>query len=442
MMKKNRKLNRYEIEKLAFNIVTALKDAGFKETYFVGGYVRDKILGILPEKDIDIDIATEARKEGIKRVFKNEKFIDVGEAFNIIMLIKKGHKFEIATFREDIFDKDKNKWDGRHPEKVKFATAKEDAERRDFTVNAIFYDPVEKKHIDYVNGIEDIKKKIIRTIGKPSERFREDYLRMLRAIRFTVQKDFDIDSEIIYEIKKNASKISSISKERILIELTKILKSNNPHRGFELLVKTNLINFVFSNKNNTTDDNTSNFIYTCLKKAPDISVIRWTFFLYYYISSEMDFSEIKSLLIENRFDNKTIKDIALILSNKKKMLNWDKLSELEKAETVSNGQFENSLLLQKIEIEILSDKEQDIILKNIEKYYLNLKSNSEKWAQINKFTLIDGNNLLKMGVKGKEVGAYLKNIKELYARDIMKTKAEILTYLKERIKTFEKEKKL
>lgn len=430
-MKKNRRLNRYEIEKLAFNIVKTLKNAGFKETYFVGGYVRDKILGILSDESIDIDIATEARKKDVKRVFKNDKFIEVGEAFNIVMLIKKGHKFEIATFREDIFDENKNNWDGRHPENVIFATAKEDANRRDFTVNAVFYDPITKRHIDYVNGIEDIEKKVIRTIGKPSERFREDYLRMLRAIRFTVQKDFEIDAEIIDEIKKNASEISLISKERILIELTKILKSKNPHRGFELLVKTNLINFVFQNKNNTTAGNISDFIYSCLKIAPEILVIRWTFFIYYYISDETGVSEIKKILIENRFDNRTIKDITKILSNKKKILNWSNLSELDKAETVSDEQFDNFLILRNIELEVLNDKEQTIILKQIEKYYFNLKSNKDKWEQIKKFTLIDGNDLLKTGIKGKEVGVYLRDIKELFAKDRLKTREEILLYLKD-----------
>lgn len=127
----------------ALDIVKKLKDNGYEETYFVGGWVRDKLLGLDTAKDIDI--ATSAKPEEIKKIFKDDKFIEVGESFNIVMIVRGGETIEIASFRSD-----GDYISGRRPEEVYFSTAKEDAERRDFTVNALFYDPIEDKYIDYV----------------------------------------------------------------------------------------------------------------------------------------------------------------------------------------------------------------------------------------------------------------------------------------------------
>lgn len=203
-------------EAAAFSIVKKLQERGF-ETYIAGGAVRDLFLG----KDVhDIDIATAARPEEVKKIFK--KSYDRGKAFGVVAVQKGDFEFEVATFRSDIgID------DHRRPQKVEFTTAEEDAQRRDFTINALFFDPQKMEIIDFVGGIEDLDKKIIRFVGNPDERIKEDYLRMLRAIRFAFRLNFKLDEAASQAIKKNSSKITQISAERIRDELTAILCGPN-----------------------------------------------------------------------------------------------------------------------------------------------------------------------------------------------------------------------
>ena len=168
--------------KNAVGIVKALKAAGH-EAYLVGGCVRDLEMGRPPK---DFDVSTSARPEQIARLFP--KTIPVGAQFGVmIVLIGKIH-YEVATFRID-----KEYKDGRHPEGVVFSSPKEDALRRDFTVNGLFFDPLKKEVIDYIGGREDLKRKLIRAIGDPDKRFAEDRLRMLRAVRFSATLDFELD---------------------------------------------------------------------------------------------------------------------------------------------------------------------------------------------------------------------------------------------------------
>jgi len=442
-----------EVEEIALQIVKDLKNAGFMQSYFVGGYVRDKLLGIALNELIDIDIATEARPEKIKKIFNKEKFIEVGEAFNIIIIIIKGYKFEIATFREDLFGKDKTKWDGRYPLDVSFATAEDDAKRRDFTINAIFYDPVEKKHLDFVNGIEDIDKKIIRTIGEPKERFREDYLRMLRAIRFAVQKNFKIDPKVMEAIKLNAEKIRIISNERIQIELNKILSSNNPSYGLKLLRDCNLLRWIYLIEQKPIEFRNEDFLFTqnCLKKTSGNLLINQVIFfqiLHVYI---LDISNLRDVLVENKFDKKTIGNIIWILNGKKSISNWGKLSEYEKMELSIHNQFENLLLFFKIEEETKNEIDVGTTecksitnfkvasgdtysanaknIKNIEEFYENFKNNKIKWEQMKKFTIINGNDLLEIGIKGKKIGDTLSDVKRKYILGELNSREEILKYI-------------
>src|ERR1700685_3736034 len=150
-----------------------LQDAGFG-AFVVGGCVRDFLLGREPQ---DFDIATDARPAQVEKLFS--KTIPVGKKFGVIIVVEQGHQFQVATFRAEAEYRD-----GRRPEKVFFANAEADALRRDFTVNGLFYDPLTKQIHDWVGGEKDLRAKIIRTIGAPEDRFAEDHLRMLRAVRF------------------------------------------------------------------------------------------------------------------------------------------------------------------------------------------------------------------------------------------------------------------
>ncbi|TFE67234.1 CCA tRNA nucleotidyltransferase [Methylacidiphilum caldifontis] len=216
----------------AIRIVRILQKAGFI-AFFAGGCVRDILLKKEPH---DIDIATSATPDEIQNLFQEKATGLTGKSFGVIRVKSGAHFFEVATFRTDIGSEG-----GRWPQAIKFSTPEEDALRRDFTINGIFYDPLANKIIDYVGGKEDIEKKVIRAIGDPQKRFEEDHLRMLRAIRFAVSLGFEIEEKTWKAIQISAHNIIHISAERIREELDKIFTSSNPSRGLDLLDQSGLL---------------------------------------------------------------------------------------------------------------------------------------------------------------------------------------------------------
>ena len=188
-----------------------LQGAGFA-AFWVGGCVRDFLLGREPQ---DFDIATDAKPEQVEKLFR--KTIPVGKKFGVIIVVERGQQFQVATFRAEADYRD-----GRHPGTIVFANAEADALRRDFTVNGLFYDPLTQKIHDWVGGEKDLRAKIIRTIGNPEERFGEDHLRMLRAVRFAARLGFEIEPETFAAIQTLAPKIKLISAERVRDELIKL----------------------------------------------------------------------------------------------------------------------------------------------------------------------------------------------------------------------------
>jgi poly(A) polymerase len=214
----------------AADIVRQLQAAGFA-AFWVGGCVRDFLLGRDPQ---DYDIATNARPEQIEKLFKHT--IAVGRKFGVMVVVEDKHQFQVATFRSEA-----DYEDGRRPTKVVFSSAEADAQRLDFTVNGLFYDPVAEKLHDWVGGEKDLRAKIIRTIGSPDERFAEDHLRLLRAVRFAVQLDFKIEPQTFAALKANAPKIRSISAERIRDELIKLFSPPHAARGLVLLRDSGLL---------------------------------------------------------------------------------------------------------------------------------------------------------------------------------------------------------
>lgn len=221
------------MKKTAIAIVSKLQKSGY-EALFAGGCVRDQLLNETPG---DYDIATDATPEQVIELFPNAN--TVGAHFGVVLVKKGGFHFEIATFRTD-----GNYTDGRRPDSVSFSTAKEDASRRDFTVNGLFFDPVREELIDYVNGQADLGAQLIRAIGNPEDRFSEDYLRMLRAVRFATTLEFEIETETMRSIKSFAHCSAEIAPERIKEELNKIWLSPHRQRGFDLLVETGLMKAV------------------------------------------------------------------------------------------------------------------------------------------------------------------------------------------------------
>ncbi len=197
----------------------------------MGGCVRDFLLGREPG---DYDIVTAAPPDQIERLFK--RTIPVGRKFGVMVVMEGDRQFQVATFRAE-----GDYQDGRHPERVAFGDAEADARRRDFTVNGLFYDPVRQELRDWVGGAADLRARIIRTIGAPSERFGEDHLRLLRAIRFAAQLDFSLEAETFAALQASAAKIRTISAERVRDELVKLLSPPHAARGLELLRASGLL---------------------------------------------------------------------------------------------------------------------------------------------------------------------------------------------------------
>ncbi|UJS17265.1 MAG: CCA tRNA nucleotidyltransferase [Candidatus Jettenia sp.] len=228
------------IKQHAVQIVQTLQEHGYK-AFLAGGCVRDMIMG---KESFDYDIATDAMPHDVIRIF--QKTIPVGIQFGVVIVVKEGHNFEVATFRaEDSYS------DGRHPDRISFSTPENDVKRRDFTINGLLYDPVKDEILDYVGGRKDIEAGIVRTIGDPIERFTEDKLRMIRAARFACRFHFSIHKDTQQAIMQLAPQIHMVSAERIREELEKIITGPNPHIGIKLLEELHLLQEILPEVSNT-----------------------------------------------------------------------------------------------------------------------------------------------------------------------------------------------
>jgi poly(A) polymerase len=217
----------------ARSIVDRLRAAGHI-AYWAGGCVRDLVRGQVPK---DVDIATDARPEEVQKIFR--RTYAVGAHFGVIVVLENDFQFEVATFRSDgVY------LDGRHPTEVNFSSPEEDARRRDFTINGMFFDPPNDEVIDFVGGREDLSSRVVRAIGDPSQRFAEDRLRLLRAVRFATVLEFEIDPATWHAIVKAADGIIAISAERIREELVRIFLSPQRLRGWDLLDTSGLLKVI------------------------------------------------------------------------------------------------------------------------------------------------------------------------------------------------------
>ncbi len=216
--------------RVARGIVERLQASG-QEAFYVGGCVRDLLLGREP---LDYDIATSALAEEVEKLFP--RTIPVGKKFGIVVVVEEGRQFEVATFRAEAEYRD-----GRHPESISFGDARADAQRRDFTINGLFHDPVTGNTRDWVGGAADLKARLVRAIGDPEERFREDHLRVLRAVRFAARLGFEIEPVTWAAVRRHAPSIRAVSPERVRDELLKLFAPPHAERGLELLRASHLL---------------------------------------------------------------------------------------------------------------------------------------------------------------------------------------------------------
>lgn len=223
--------------RFAIDVVKKLRAAGHV-AYWAGGCVRDQLLGRPPK---DYDVATDAVPEQIRQLFGRRRTLAVGAAFGVVVVMgpRPAGQIDVATFRRDAAYSD-----GRHPDAVVFSTPEEDARRRDFTINGLFYDPVSDETIDFVAGQEDLKRKVVRAIGDPHARIAEDKLRMLRAVRFAATFGFEFDADTYAAIQDCAEQITVVSAERIAAEMRAMLVHPSRAKALELLRKTGLLKAV------------------------------------------------------------------------------------------------------------------------------------------------------------------------------------------------------
>lgn len=239
---------------LATEIVRRLTNAGYT-SYFAGGWVRDYLMG---HATSDIDIATAAPPEKVMQLFSHT--VPVGVAFGVVIVVEGGHPFEVTSFRRDGLY-----IDGRRPAEVAYSTPEEDAQRRDFTINGMFFDPLTDTILDYVNGRADLKAKIIRAIGNPLHRFQEDRLRMVRAVRFAARFGFPMDPATEQAIIKEApSLLPAVAMERIWQEFKKM--SDYPHldRAFLMLHRLGLLSVIFPQLKELSTEELQNRLRTFL----------------------------------------------------------------------------------------------------------------------------------------------------------------------------------
>jgi poly(A) polymerase len=230
----------------ALEIAQKLRAAGF-EALWAGGCVRDELLGLVPK---DYDVATSATPDQIRDLFGHRRTLPIGAAFGVITVLgpRPAGQIEVATFRSDAAYSD-----GRHPDSVTFTTAEHDAQRRDFTINGLFFDPIAEQVVDYVDGQEDLQKRTIRAIGDARSRLREDKLRMLRAVRFAAAFDFAIDPDTLHAIQETAAEINTVSAERIGMEIRRMLLDPNRAVALTLLRETALLPHVLPELERSSD---------------------------------------------------------------------------------------------------------------------------------------------------------------------------------------------
>lgn len=427
-------------EELASQIAQKLTQAGFV-AYFAGGCVRDLIMN---QSAKDYDIATTASPDQVISLF--DKTVAVGKQFGVVIVVLGEHQFEIATFRRE-----GPYLDGRHPAQVSFTSPEEDAKRRDFTINGLFFDPMKQEVIDYVKGKEDIKAKLIRTIGNPEERFEEDRLRMLRAIRFAANLGFEIESKTWDTIKRLRNKIHSVSQERIRDELVKMFTRSNAGLGLELLSESGLLAEILPEievmkgvaQPPEYHPEGDVFIHTkmLMDQLDKPSVVLAFGALLHDVGKPATYSDeggkihfynhphvgvqiAEKLLTKLRFSNREIADILSCIENHMKFANVKEMRIGKLKQFVARENFDTELTLHKIDCLASHGK--------LELYqFLQEKVSEFKAEEMKPKPILNGNDLMSVGIKA---GPIMKEIlEEAYSLQLehkIKSKSEAIEWVK------------
>jgi len=427
-----------KLERNAIEIVRTLKKAGF-ETYYAGGCVRDMVMG---HKPIDYDIATNAPPDEVVKLFA--RTAEVGARFGVVLVIMDGKPFEVATFRSE-----SSYTDGRRPDSVEFTTPEKDVQRRDFTVNGLLYDPLEEKTLDFVDGVRDIKAGVIRTIGDPYQRFSEDKLRMIRAVRFAARFGFEIEPATFDGIRKNNSKILQVSWERIGEELTKILIGPNPDVALELLKETGLLEQILPEVQNMIgvsqpeefhpEGDVFEHTKLALKLMKEPNEITAFALLLHDVGKPLTYEERDRIRFHNhdvvgarmaedicqrlKFSNHRRKKIVFCIANHMRMMHAPKMRESKLKKLLRQETFPEELELHRLDC-LASHKNLDV--------YEFLKHQYENMPEevMQPPPLIDGDDLIALGFgPGPIFKEILSQVEELQLENQLTTKKQALKWV-------------
>lgn len=430
-------------KEVALALVERLKRQGF-DAYFVGGCVRDMLMGKEP---LDHDIATSARPAEIAGMCAH--VVPVGEQFGVMLVLEEGHGFQVATFRADLEYRD-----GRKPSGVRFASAREDVLRRDFTVNGLLYDPLEERLLDYVGGEKDIREKVIRTIGDPLERFTEDKLRLLRAIRFSSTLGFEIEEKTFAAIRELVHEITVVSQERIRDELVKMMIGPRAGEGIGLLDRAGLLQVllpevhamkgvpqpegfhpegdVFAHTRKMLDAMAEPSVVLAFSvllhdagKPPTFSVSdRIHFMRHQTVGAEIAGKVCGRL----RFPNHVRDRIVACVENHMVFMDIRRMKESTIRRLVSRPTFLDELELHRLDC-LASDRDLsawELLKRKLDEYGREASGPAP---------LLSGRDLLTLGYpEGPVIGKILREIEELRLEGALKTRDDALTWVKEHYK--------
>jgi len=422
----NLKIKSKDIDPGALSIIKRLNDSGY-EALVVGGCIRNLIMG---EEAHDWDITTKATPEEISGVFKEFKVILVGKKFGTVTVVIEHTNYEVSTFK-------KNK-------SVQTPNLFEDLRHRDFTINALAWKD-EEGVIDYFNGLEDIKQKIIRGVEDPKERIKEDPLRMLRAIRLACELDFKIDKATLQTIEENSSLVKKVSIERIRDELTKMLLSNYPRRGFKLLYRLGLLRFIIPELQKCVGIYRENFregedlfehILSLVGSLPPDLNLRLSVILY-NIKSISHLDEKKQIIVKIlqriRFKNAVIKKVTILTQEDWQAINLSKKMKIRQlASRISMENLEDAWELKKALIKE-SRSSEEFKSAEIERAENNIREILQEKPPVSpKDLAVNGKDLIKLGYKeGKSIGLALKELLNLVLeKPALNQKKVLLTLVK------------
>lgn len=430
------------LESGARKICQVLRDNGYI-AYFAGGCVRDMLLKVAPK---DYDIATNAMPDTVSKLFP--KSITIWKNFGVVRVLLPEGEYEVTTFRWD-----GPYLDGRHPSEVTFSTPEEDAQRRDFTINALFYDPFEERVIDFVGGINDLKNGIIRTVGEPYKRFSEDYLRLIRCARFSARFKFKIEEKTLKAMKELKSGIKKVSAERIRDEITKILTEGNPKQAFEILYETSLLDEIIPELSQLKDvpqppeyhpeGDVLTHTLLCLEKLPqNTSLILALGVLLHDIGKKNTLviderirfpkheaigAEISRNIMERlRFSKNEIESVCWLVKNHMCLLQFPQMKKSTKTRLFLNPLFPS--LLELVRIDILASHGDLSLLENVYQEWESFKSEPPKIKP-----LLRGKHLVEMGyIPGPIFKEILREVENAQLEGVINSEEEARQYVLKR----------